>query len=417
MATFAGTGAADHADAAAGTLIGFTGGSLAELQDASGDIFSGLDGNDFFNGGAGNDAYMGGAGSDVFKTGKGHDVITDFRSRYFTALMSGADEVFPPGSSSPASATASLLLNRAQTLLTLSLASNLLDFDAAQTPGDPNDDVNGFHIHAGAFGMEGGIVWDIASDANTVINAALGTATSMWSSAEGLTGNLAGLFSDGLYLNIHTVQFGGGAIRGQIDEVGTGSADRIDLTALNIGSFATWQAITADVAGIAKMTTFAGGVASCLTISGIAEAMFTAADFIFAGAATQLRTGTALADDLFGAGGNDTLNGLGGADRLFGENGNDKLLGLGGNDLMDGGAGFDTITGGLGRDTMTGGAQRDIFDFNSIGDSGKTRLDARRDPRFQSRAGRRHRPFDCRRRDRSGQSEVRLHRPRRLHGR
>jgi hypothetical protein len=245
----------------------------------------------------------------------------------------------------------------------VSLSTAGLDFDGAQTPGDPNDDVNNFHIHARAVGVSGGVVWDIKNDPDTVVNLVAGSVTSLWTSAEGLTGNLTALFADGLYLNIHTTQFGLGAIRGQVEEVGAGSADKIDLTSLNIGSFATWQAITADAAGSAKLTTMSNGVASTLTTTGVTEAMFTAADFIFAGNVANTLNGAAGADDLFGAGGNDTLNGLGGSDRLFGETGNDTL---------NGGAGTDTLIGASGRDIMTGGALRDVFDFNLANETGKT---------------------------------------------
>jgi len=111
--------------------------------------------------------------------------------------------------------------------------------------------VSGFHIHAGSAGVNGGIVWDILSDPDTVVNAPLGTATSQWSGST-LAANLAALGSDGLYVNIHTTEFPNGAIRGQVDETGAGP-DKIDLGALNIGSFETWQAITADLAGSASL--------------------------------------------------------------------------------------------------------------------------------------------------------------------
>ncbi|MGL4396544.1 MAG: choice-of-anchor L domain-containing protein [Hyphomicrobium sp.] len=63
--------------------------------------------------------------------------------------------------------------------------------------------------------------------------------------------------------------------------------------------------------------------------------------------------------------------------------GNDNCAGLGGNDIMDlgrgndignGGSGNDTLIGDLGRDICTGGTGNDLFDYNSIKDSGKTKL-------------------------------------------
>ena len=53
--------------------------------------------------------------------------------------------------------------------------------------------------------------------------------------------------------------------------------------------------------------------------------------------------GNALANTLYGAGGNDVLSGLGGDDRLVGGAGNDVLIGGGGRDAMSGGAGADTF--------------------------------------------------------------------------
>jgi hypothetical protein len=94
-AVFNGTGGADTANATLATLSGFTGGTLQELQDVTGDIFNGLGGNDsitaaagadVLNGGAGKDTLAGALGADTFdyniksETPKGanHDVILDF---------------------------------------------------------------------------------------------------------------------------------------------------------------------------------------------------------------------------------------------------------------------------------------------------------------------------------------------------
>src|SRR5262245_37727794 len=75
MATFTGTSNADTANATTGTLIGFTGGSLAELQDGIGDIFNGLGGNDTIIAGSGNDVINGGVGVDSLVGGDGDDAF------------------------------------------------------------------------------------------------------------------------------------------------------------------------------------------------------------------------------------------------------------------------------------------------------------------------------------------------------
>ncbi|TKB77299.1 MAG: DUF4347 domain-containing protein [Nitrospira sp.] len=59
MATFNGTPNGDTADATNGTLIGFTGGTVSELQDATGDTFNPLAGNDTVVAGSGNDTING----------------------------------------------------------------------------------------------------------------------------------------------------------------------------------------------------------------------------------------------------------------------------------------------------------------------------------------------------------------------
>jgi Ca2+-binding RTX toxin-like protein len=74
---------------------------------------------------------------------------------------------------------------------------------------------------------------------------------------------------------------------------------------------------------------------------------------------------------LLGAG---NVNGTGNAapNVITGNAGRNTLTGLGSNDTLAGGGGVDTLIGGLGRDVMTGGGARDIFDFNAVGETGKT---------------------------------------------
>ena len=64
MATFTGTGGNDVANATNGTLTGFTGGTVAELQDGVGDTFNAGDGADSIVAGAGNDTVNGGGGDE-----------------------------------------------------------------------------------------------------------------------------------------------------------------------------------------------------------------------------------------------------------------------------------------------------------------------------------------------------------------
>ena len=65
MATFTGTNGNDTANATTGTLTGFSGGTVAQLQDAGGDTF---------NGGNGADTIVAGSGDDTINLGAGQFV-------------------------------------------------------------------------------------------------------------------------------------------------------------------------------------------------------------------------------------------------------------------------------------------------------------------------------------------------------
>ena len=81
MATFIGTTGDDIADATTGTLTGFTGGTVAELQDSTGDTFIGrpstgaADGADSIVAGSGDDNMRGLAGNDTLNGGGGIDEV------------------------------------------------------------------------------------------------------------------------------------------------------------------------------------------------------------------------------------------------------------------------------------------------------------------------------------------------------
>ncbi|MGB3280150.1 MAG: calcium-binding protein, partial [Pseudorhodobacter sp.] len=77
--------------------------------------------------------------------------------------------------------------------------------------------------------------------------------------------------------------------------------------------------------------------------------------------ASEVLTGTAGRDRIFGLGGNDTLLGHELNDRLDGGEGHDAILGHDGDDILIGGGGQDTLVGGAGADTMDGGASNDLY--------------------------------------------------------
>jgi Ca2+-binding RTX toxin-like protein len=75
LATFTGTAGNDYADATIGTLTGFTGGSVGQLQDATGDAFAGLASDDIIVAGSGDDTIDGGDDNDLLYGGTGNDTI------------------------------------------------------------------------------------------------------------------------------------------------------------------------------------------------------------------------------------------------------------------------------------------------------------------------------------------------------
>ena len=119
----------------------------------------------------------------------------------------------------------------AQTALTMTATINNIDVGNSQTP-DTNDNLTAAHIHAGAAvapGVNGRVVWGFFgapfNDNNpndAVVTPTVGgvgaTFTGKWDAPEGngttLAAQLANLREGRAYLNFHTVQFGGGEIRG-----------------------------------------------------------------------------------------------------------------------------------------------------------------------------------------------------------
>lgn len=73
MTAFFGTAADDAADASAGTITGFTGGTISHLQDTEGDTFAAGSGNDRVFAGAGDDFIDGGNGDDILDGMGGND--------------------------------------------------------------------------------------------------------------------------------------------------------------------------------------------------------------------------------------------------------------------------------------------------------------------------------------------------------
>ncbi|NBT79577.1 MAG: hypothetical protein EBT04_14260, partial [Betaproteobacteria bacterium] len=125
---------------------------------------------------------------------------------------------------------------------------------------------------------------------------------------------------------------------------GTNSADTTFAGAITVGG-----------SGTLTLTAGAGTVASNLILATTVDAS------ALTGALTILGVSDA-AHTLTGGSGNDSLKGAGAvANTLFGNGGNDTLTGGSGNDIVSGGDGNDSITAGSGNDNLSGGAGSDTF--------------------------------------------------------
>ena len=128
--------------------------------------------------------------------------------------------------------TASFVLNDAQTALSFTATIFNIDVTGTQTP-DTFDNLVAAHIHVGAPpGTNAPVRWGFFGSPDNDTNpdnlivtpfatGVGGTFSSIWDLPEGnagtnLTDNLPAIKDELSYINFHTVQFGGGEIRGQI---------------------------------------------------------------------------------------------------------------------------------------------------------------------------------------------------------
>jgi CHRD domain/Calx-beta domain/Subtilase family/Domain of unknown function (DUF4214) len=159
--------------------------------------------------------------------------------RLFAVNLTNSQEVPPTnpttstGGARPASfGTARLRFNDAQTAMTFTSTVSNIDFTGSQT-SDTNDNLIAAHIHAGptvAPGVNGPVVWGFfgtpfndtnPNDQQVIpLAAGVGGINGKWDAPEGngttLAAQLTNLREGRAYVNFHTIQFGGGEIRGNI---------------------------------------------------------------------------------------------------------------------------------------------------------------------------------------------------------
>ncbi len=340
MTNFTSKQKSDTANAATGTLIGFKGGTLAQLQDTTADRFSagggndtvvaasgndtidGGKGNDSLNGGAGNDTIIGGMGNDRIIGGPGIDSI-DAGSNDDTILVfqghgvdsidggSGTDLLDLSGLTS-SGAIADLAAGQ----WTLDSANATLINVEHITGGGGNDSINGSSAANRLLGGGG----------NDTLSGGSGTDT-----LDGGTGN------DLLLGGANPDSISGGAGNDTIviaaGEAGDTLAGGADTDLLDFSGLTTIAATVNLQAG----TWATAASATQGTVSGIEN--------VTGGGAADTLTGDSAANRLDGGAGNDTLRGGGGIDTIMGGGGNDTILLAQGEagDNVDGGAGADLL--------------------------------------------------------------------------
>ena len=141
---------------------------------------------------------------------------------HLKAFLEGEQEVGPV--MTDAGGYADLWLDTIALTLDYRIVITGLDLDGAQT-ADPNDDVTGIHLHNAPAGMNGPVDFGIISPSHDLddlqINAPAGVVTGRWEETDGaafeaLSLNIGELIAGNFYINVHTVAFPPGEIRGQI---------------------------------------------------------------------------------------------------------------------------------------------------------------------------------------------------------
>ncbi|MBK6863089.1 MAG: M10 family metallopeptidase C-terminal domain-containing protein [Ideonella sp.] len=315
------------------------------------DTVEGGDGNDSIGGGDGADSLTGSAGEDTLLGGEGNDTLVGGLDVDTVSGDAGDDLiVFTWGNYfdnvDGGSGTDTLDATAASNVL----SGPIYDFEAGTITGyssTPNVSVAGIEIFLGS-----SIAETIISDGNS--NSYYGNGGDDYMVAEN----------------------GGETMDG-----GVGGTDTIDLSRWN-GTYGVNMATGASSWLGELFTNFenliSGNGNDTITGTAGANAISTAAgdDQIDADGGNDTVSGGAGNDSLLGADGDDQLNGDDGVDTLWGGAGSDQLWGAGsavvgdGGDALYGEAGNDTVGGSYGNDSIDGGADDDAL----YGDEGNDTL-------------------------------------------
>ncbi|NUB43830.1 calcium-binding protein [Fertoebacter nigrum] len=351
MATFTGNGTDNFISAPAGIINGFTGGTLAELNDLIGDRIDGAGGNDTIIGGAGADTIIGGNGNDVLTGGGtpnlafdqlyggsgndrltaggtygdlyggiGNDTIIANASFGVAEGGAGADRII--GSGGFIGMTLSYRDSSAG--VSINLTTN------AASGGDATGDIISGFLN----------VFGSAHD-DTLVGSLNNRST-----LRGLAGNdrISGRNQDdGLYGGEGNDTLLGGdgndTLQGGLGNDLMNGGNGIDTVSYDDQSIPVQVDLQTQVGGL--------GAAGDTYIS------------------IENVRGSNGADLLFGSSRGETLDGDFGHDRIVARDGDDSLRGSFGDDSLYGGNGNDTLAPGSGMDHAFGGNGRDLLDYSS----------------------------------------------------
>jgi serralysin len=264
-------------------------------------------------------------------------------STAFRAILEGTQEV--PPNASTATGLGTVIFDSTAVAADYSFRITGVDYGPAtgRTPQTPatDDDVVSTHFHNAPRGANGGVVFGQISpfhdndDLSIVPNAdGSWSVSGRWETTDPTTpanniANFAGVLGSTavgmeapFYFNVHTTEFPGGEIRGQLVAISDDNDNVVEGTAGH-----------------------------------------------------DLLPGLGGNDIVRGLAGNDTILGGTGNDLLFGGTGNDLLFGGDGDDTIDGEAGTDVIKGDAGNDVITGGSGIDIVNAGEGDDIIKATID------------------------------------------
>ena len=418
MATFTGTGNNDIAIAVGlgSILLGFIGGTTAELGDGVGDVFLAAGGDDFISAGSGADTITGGAGNDVLNGNDGEDVFV-----YAAAAEIGSDTIDGGGGPNTlridhagvANFRTANIFSSGQTSIDRLIFTNTTgasaEFNASQLSGTGvstnlsiTGAIGGYHVvsffdASGVVDLSGFSFTSWSFDNVITIHAAASAniTGASWADSlrgspaadtlNGVTGNdtlIGGLGADSLvggdgndafrYHSIaelagDTIDGGthAGGFRDEIQLVFTGA---VDLSGLTIQSTGTTSIEVLSLFGAGHEVTLnasqfsATGISTALGISGdndgVDIVIINNVSGVFDASAFGFATWDNAVDRL-------VINAVASAS-IAGASEADILNGSSAADTLSGGSGTDLLVGGLGADSLVGGDGGDVFRYASF---------------------------------------------------